>query len=277
MTEDARVAATSDPVHPTDAERFFFDNNGYLLIEDFLPPALTESLLRAVERAIARRRAPGYTREHPTAFKDRVEGRNARLFHLLDEDPVFLDLLDHPPMMAYVHDLFNPEPHLHSSDVIYEVEKARHHGLGWHMDGIQGGYRALRPHIPFLQFKVGYYLSDMREPGQGNLTLVPGSHRALRDPDPADLKNPALFPGAVQVCGGPGTAFIFHNATWHTSGPWTREEGRRVVLYYGYEHSWMLACAEQWRYSRAFLKSLSQDRRKFFHGFVFDPPEYRTL
>lgn len=139
------------------------------------------------------------------------------------------------------------------------------------------GYFDLRPHIPFLQFKVGYYLSDLSAPGQGNLTLVPGSHKGLRDPDPEDLKNPALFPGALQVCGSAGTAFLFHNALWHTSGPWTRPDGQRIVLYYGYEHPWMLACAEQWRYPRAFLRELSPERRKFFHGFVFDPPEYRTL
>ena len=47
------------------------------------------------------------------------------------------------------------------------------------------------------------------------------------------------------------------------------------MLYYGYEHPWMLACAEQWRYDQAFLQGLSPVQRRFFHGFVFDPPEYR--
>ena len=47
------------------------------------------------------------------------------------------------------------------------------------------------------------------------------------------------------------------------------------MLYYGYEHPWMLACAEQWRYGADFLQGLSPEHRAFFHGFVFDPPEYR--
>jgi hypothetical protein len=105
--------------------------------------------------------------------------------------------------------------------------------------------------------------------------LVPGSHKAHSAPDPADLQNPELFAGAVQVCGGPGTAFFFPNTVWHTPGPWTRPAGQRAMLYYGYEHPWMLACVEQWRYDRAFLQALPADKRKFFHGFVFDPPEYR--
>ena len=43
------------------------------------------------------------------------------------------------------------------------------------------------------------------------------------------------------------------------------------MLYYGYEHPWMLACAEQWRYDQTFLQALSTCAAAlFFHGFVFD-------
>ncbi|MBI2192424.1 MAG: phytanoyl-CoA dioxygenase family protein [Planctomycetes bacterium] len=275
MYETSSPTKTATSEHPTAAERFFFDNNGYLVLPSFLAPDHARVLLEALDRAIARRRDPSYRREHPTAFKDRLEGPNYRIFHLLDDDPLFLDLLDYAPMMAYVRGLFNDMPHIHGCDAIYEVTSANHHGLGWHIDGIQNGFRNLKPHIPFLQFKIGYYLSDMSEPNQGNLTLVPGSHKALFEPDSKDLKNPGLFPGAVQVCGGPGTAFFFHNAVWHTGGPWTRPDGKRIVLYYAFEHPWMLACAEQWRYPKGFYASLSSERRKLFHGFVFDPPEYR--
>ena len=261
--------------HPTEAERFFFDNNGYLVLEDFLAKDQVHALYAALQRVIARRRSPEFKRTHKPVFADRLDTVNSRVMHLLAEDPLFLQLLDYEPMMAYVHGLFNEMPHLHSTDAFYEVERADYHGRSWHIDGIQDGFRNLKPHIPFLQFKVGYYLSNMSEPDQGNLTLVPGSHKALVDPDVGDLQNPALFDGALQICGGPGTAVIFHNAVWHTAGPFARDGGKRVMLYYGYEHPWMLACAEQWRYERAFLQSLTEQQRRFFHGFVFDPPEYR--
>ena len=261
--------------HPTVAERFFFDTNGYLVLEDFLPADRTAALYGAVERVIARREAPGFAREHEPAFADRLDVPNKRVMHLLAEDPLFLEMLDYSPMLDYVHGLFNEMPHLHSTDAFYEVERGDYHGRGWHIDGIQDGFRNLKPHIPFLQFKVGYYLSDMSESDQGNLTLVPGSHKSYLDPDAKNLKNPELFPGALQVCGGPGTAVLFHNAMWHTPGPFTRAGGKRVMLYYGYEHPWMLACAEQWCYNPDFLQSLNENQRRFFHGFVFDPPEYR--
>jgi ectoine hydroxylase len=275
LGRESGVCMTKERQHPTAAERFFFDNNGYLVLENFLSPSHVEALSVALKKAVARRRSPRYQREHEPAFAERLQGANARIFHLLDDDPLFLDLLDYDPIMAYVHGLFNEMPHLHSTDAFLEVEKGDYHGLGWHIDGIQEGFRDLGWPLPLLQFKVGYYLSDMSEEGQGNLTLVPGSHKALCQPESTDLQRPELFAGAVQVCGGPGTAFLFHNAVWHTPGPWTRIEGRREMLYYGYEHPWMLACVEQWRYGRSFLQSLPADKRKFFHGFVFDPPEYR--
>ncbi|MCY3737678.1 MAG: phytanoyl-CoA dioxygenase family protein [Gemmatimonadaceae bacterium] len=256
--------------HPTQAERFSFDVNGYLVLEEFLAPGRVEALFAALERTIERRRSPGFRREHDPAFADRLDGPNARVMHLLDEDPQFLEMLDHGPMMSYVHGLFNERPHLHSTDAFCEVEPGEHHGRGWHIDGIQDGFRNLKPPIPLLQFKVGYYLSDMSAPDQGNLTVVPGSHKAMLEPEAEGAP-----PGAVQVCGGPGTAVLFHNALWHSAGPFTRPGGRRVMLYYGYEHPWMLACAEQWRYDREFLQGLSPAQRRFFHGFVFDPPEYR--
>src|SRR5438045_8974990 len=99
MSNPAREAASVAAGRPTAGERFFFDNNGYLLLEDFLAPDHVAALTAALQRAIERRRAPGYSREHLTAFGDCLEGPNFRIFHLLDEASLFLDLLDYPPML----------------------------------------------------------------------------------------------------------------------------------------------------------------------------------
>ena len=137
------------------------------------------------------------------------------------------------------------------------------------------GYRRLGSPIPLLQLKVGYYLTDMTEEGQGNLCLIPGSHKSTTDPDPEVLKRKDLFQGAIQVCAPAGTAVLFHNALWHSGGPWSKPDGERVILYYAYEHPWMIASAEHWGYKPDFYNRLPLAQRKLFHGFVFDPPEYR--
>lgn len=259
--------------HPTATERFFFDNNGYLILERFLPEDHVARLLEALHRVVARRRDL-QARGAPHTGMTHVDGRNTRIFYILEDDPLFLDMVDYPPIWPYVTGLLNEYPHHHASDAIVEYgPKGR--GMGWHLDGHDNGYRSLGYPIPFLQLKIGYYLSDMTEPGHGNLCIVPGGHKARCEPDPEDLKCPDLFPGAIEVCGPPGTAILFHNALWHSQGPWTRDDGARIMLYYAYEHPWMIASQEHWGYSKDFYNALAPERHTLFHGFLFDPPEHR--
>ena len=55
---------------------------------------------------------------------------------LLEDDPLFLELVDWAPLMPYVKALINPMPHYHASEAIVE----------------QGS--------ELLERKVGYYLPD---------------------------------------------------------------------------------------------------------------------
>ena len=259
---------------PTHAGRFFFENNGYLVLERFLSEDHVGRLLETLERVIDRRRAL-QARNVPHTGMTHVNDRNTRIFYILDDDPMFLELLDWPPLMPYVKSLLNKMPHHHASDAIVEYGPIRR-GMGWHLDGHDNGYRGLGTPIPMLQLKVGYYLTDMTEPGRGNLCIIPGSHKTSSAPDPDDLKSTALFDGAIQVCAPAGSAVLFHNALWHSSGPWTKADGARIMLYYAYEHPWMIASQEHWGYSRDFYNNrLSRSQRKLFHGFLFDPPEQR--
>lgn len=259
--------------HPTAQERSFFETEGYLVLEGFLPSARVDLLVERLAATIAKRRAGKGTPMQNRATH--AKGRDTRIFHLLDDDPAFLDMIDLPALMPYVRGLLGEEFHFHASDAIWEEERRPDGKPGWHMDGHDRGYRSLRPHIPHLQFKVGYYLSDMGAPNQGNLVLVPGSQRTATEPSPEQVAGFDTFPGAVQVCGGPGTMVCFHNAVWHTRGPHTRPGGRRIMLYYAYERPWMIGNNEHWRYPKAFYDGLSPERRRLFHGFVFDPVEER--
>lgn len=261
---------------PTAAERFFFDNNGYLVLENFLSADHVERLLTTLDRVIARRRVQHHQNLPQTGFTQIKGEQSTRIFYILDDDPLFLDLLDWPPIVPYVKGLLNPKAHHHASDAIVEYSgDLMSRKLGWHIDGHDSGYRNLGRPIPFLQLKIGYYLTDMTEPGQGNLVLVPGSHKAQHDPDPEDLKRPDPFPGAIQVCAPAGSAILFHNAIWHAAGPFTKPDSRRIILYYAYEHPWMIASQEHWGYTPEFYNGLPPARRAYFHGFVFDPKEPR--
>lgn len=254
---------------PTRNERNAFERDGYLVLEKALSPDLVACLTDRLEVVIERRRRMEEAREHHHG-RTRIEGENTRIFHILEDDPIFAELIDHPPILPYVRALLNENPHFHASDAYWEVEPTPDRPPGWHIDGHDSGYRGLRPGIPHLQLKVAYFLSDITQPDQGNLTLVPGSHRANEDPDPSHLEHFNAIPGATQVCVPAGTAVMFHNAVWHTQGPFTRQDGRRLMLYYAYEHPWMLGNDEHFSYTRSFYDNLSPDCRAFFHGCVFE-------
>ncbi len=255
--------------HLTQTEHEAFERDGYLVVEGVLAPDLVECLTDRLHAVIERRRCM-HEGGQPHQGRTQIAGANTRIFHILNDDPLFTELIDHPPIMPYVRGLLNPQPHFHASDAYWETEPTPDRPPGWHIDGHDSGYRELRPGIPHLQLKIAYFLSDMTQPDQGNLTLVPGSHRADADPDHGQLEGFDSIPGAFQVCVPAGTAVMFHNAVWHTRGPFTKSNGKRLMLYYAYEHPWMLANDEHFSYHRSFYERLSPERRSLFHGCVFE-------
>jgi ectoine hydroxylase len=276
------VASTATPAAvnqvPTDADRFAFETDGFLVKENFLTPDHVARLLEATPRVIARRRELIRTKQkEPAGFTHAKSDKSTRLFYILDDDPLFLELLDWPALMPYVHGLLSKMPHHCASDVIVEHGGDFMQRQGeWHIDGHDDGFRNLGSPIPLLQLKVGYYLSDMTAPWQGNLAVVPGSHKSRLVPTEADRQRRDFFPGVHQVCAPAGTMVMFHNAIWHTAAPYSGPERGRTMLYYAYEHPWMIASQEHWGYSKDFYNQrLSPARQKFFHGFLFDPPQAR--
>jgi len=270
-------AAAAAKTGLTEAQRFFFDTTGYMVLENFLAPDHVARLLATLDRVIARRRQQVELDKSQARFTLINGKKSTRILYILDDDPLFLELINWPPLMPYVKELINPDPHHHASDAIVEFgsDMMARKG-GWHIDGNDNGYRGLGWPIPLLQLKVGYYLTDMTQPGNGNLTLVPGSHKATKPPAAEDLQRRELFPGAVQVCAPAGSMILFHNAVWHTAAPFASPEHRRTMLYYAYEHPWMIGSEEHCRYSKDFYNHrLSAEQHRLFHGFLFDPPEHR--
>ena len=278
MAETLTAPAPANAAGISEAERFFFDTNGYIVLENFLKPDHVARLIDATHRAIARRRELVRTQQPQTGFTQTKSDKSTRFFYILDDDPLFLELLTWPALMPYVYGLLETErPHHHGSDVIVEHGGDFLERQGeWHIDGHDNGYRNLRHPIPLLQLKVGYYLSDMTEPWQGNLAVIPGSQNALTEPSHEDRQRRDFFPGTKQICAPAGSAILFHNALWHTAAPYSGPDRGRTMLYYAFEHPWMVGSQEHWGYTKKFYnETLSPAQRKFFHGFVFDPPEQR--
>ena len=161
----------------TDAQRELFERDGYLVVEDALDADLVSRLTDAVDRVwAAHRDAP------PVAGADPLH-----LLAFVGRDPLFLELLDHEPILRLVVDLLGWNVFMHHChlDVHPPVRGPSPRPWMWHQDGgIQNHDLETHPR-PRMSVKVAYFLTGRRRPRAREL---------LRDPrvTPARHDRPAV-------------------------------------------------------------------------------------
>ena len=92
--------------NPTTSERFFFDNNGYLVLENLLKENHVEILLDKLHQVIEQRRNAEKNGTTKTGMTS-IDGDNTRIFYILDDDPLFLDMIDLPEIWPYIIGFLN--------------------------------------------------------------------------------------------------------------------------------------------------------------------------
>src|SRR5680860_1493412 len=100
-----------------------------------------------------------------------------------------MDLLAPPTVFPLVVKIMGANLHMMSSQLVYQnphQPPTKAVRGGWHRDVIGTsedlGYDA----TPRMALRVGYYLSDISEPGSGATLFAPGSH-LLREPIPIEV------------------------------------------------------------------------------------------
>ncbi len=105
---------------------------------------------------------------------------------------------------------------------------------GWHRDGGTAP-SDLEGALPRLFIKIGYWLTNLSEPGRGSIRLVPGSNNLTDAPAGLEGVNPE---NAIELQVKPGTALLFENRTYHAVGP-NQSEMTRKSLFFGYGYRWI--------------------------------------
>lgn len=236
------------PLAMTPQQEKDFDEQGYIVLEEFFDQAELDRLLQAIDEVGERVRAEkGLGPNEPYAV------RNALAHH-----EAFLDLIDHPRMLPLVVDAIGwniqiRTTHLDVRPPYPEDLKARVTGVGKGEDH-EAGYRNVGWHpdlasddlfmapsldgrLPFMEVKVFYVLYDMTGSDCGNLWLVPGSHRRR----PAELfgrENGADPKGAVELRLPIGSAVLWRTAVWHCVGPNLSRKTRKI-MHVGYHYRWL--------------------------------------
>ncbi len=219
----------------TDPERAAFERDGYLIMEDALPPEKNEQLIAVVDRLHrdGRLSPPGDAG---------IAGRINTL-DFIGLDRGLFDMVDYPRTFPKVWGILGWNIFLyHSHLAITAQDPGAFDPNGptfrWHQDsGRMNIEMETRPR-PRISVKVGYFLTDVSEPGRGNFWIIPGSHRDEQVELPASgIGQPD---GAEPVLVKPGTAVIFDRRLWHTPtanhSPITRK-----VMFFGYAYRWIAA------------------------------------
>jgi ectoine hydroxylase-related dioxygenase (phytanoyl-CoA dioxygenase family) len=215
----------------TDEERKQFNEQGYLIVEDALPPEMTERLIAATDKIHAQRRAEGLG-PHESLFFPNFVWR----------DPAFTEIADWYKTFPKVWSILGWNIYLYhchlgvNPPVAPDADRSKK-TLGWHQDSGRVNVEMESHPRPRLSLKIGFFLTDMTEPGRGNFWVIPGSH--LQDTLEKPLNGIDDPPGAMPVCVKPGTAVFFDRRLWHAASPNHSQNHTRKVLFYGYGYRWI--------------------------------------
>jgi len=214
----------------TEAQRLFYEANGYLVLPQTLAGAELTAIRDAADRAEAVWRAD----------TSRAGGRSAVLEQVqapIEYDDALLELLWQPTVLPIVRQLLGNDVQMIDNDFFITPPHTPKTHAGWHHDvGMRGVYHPLST----LMIKVFYLLSDV-DAHSGGTAMIPGSHRFGPDISLPTGGDPGAAPGAVQMTGKAGDAYLFNGRVYHAAVNNNSDRPRRVLIY-NYGHFWM----KQW-------------------------------
>ena len=217
------------------AQRQFYFDNGYLLVESIIPTTLVEKMRRVTDEWVEKSRSieksdaifdlePGHRVDKP---------RLRRLSSPTAHDPRYWEYASKSVIPDIVADLVGPNVKFHHSKLNFKWAEGGEE-VKWHQD-IQ-----YWPHTNYSPLTVGTYLHDVG-PEQGPLGVIPESHHGelfdeYNDKEQwvgcisdKDLERVAL--DAAEYLMGPAGSITIHNCrTIHGSMPNNSDLGRPLLL-----------------------------------------------
>ena len=225
----------------TDEQRRRFETEGFLVVPGALPAGMVAELEALVDQIYAEHARRGFDPYTGQAFAPR------RAFfypNFLPRDQRLVDLLDWPPILPLIWGLLGWNIYSYHTHLIVTPPRdpadsgsAR---ANFHQDSGRVNQEIETSPRPRLSIKVAYWLSDVSEPGRGNLYVLPGSqlHDRIALPPEDEQVQGRMPEGAVPVCCRPGDAVLFDRRLWHAGTP-NKSAITRKVLFYGYGYRWL--------------------------------------
>jgi hypothetical protein len=200
----------------SDPEQRQLDEDGFLILPDFMGADLLTGLRQRVEELFA---AEG--QRAGAEFKQEEGCR--RLANLVDKGDVFRRVIVIPRLLACVRHVLGPQIKLSSLNV---------RSVNPHWDQCQ----PLHADMAALPDERGYWVCnsvwmlDEVTADNGAIRMVPGSHRWGRLPQQALADPLAPHPGEVLLTGRAGTVVVMNAHLWH-GGTGNRTAAPRTALH----------------------------------------------
>ena len=244
----------------TATQKYLFDLQGYLLIED----VLTDEQCQTAKRKIRERMQP--LDKTPDGYD--ANGTWHRCAGLVEAGEPFISLIDHPRLIEVLTEIIAPKLRLESA---YSFVRSK----GCPQFEMHGGHRGGRVNFRysvqgdqiFTGLTVISFALQEVTPEDGGFACIPGSHKSdFRVPDEDRARLYAVDGPLVQNIAAPkGSAIIFTETLAHGANRWQADEPR-YGLFYKYNDR---AATYHWQHDRIpgpdTMARLSETQRAFFN------------
>ena len=245
MTEAPRPA----PAGFTREQWKEFTVRGFVTIENAISPDDVRKYVDAIDRCAAN--DPKF---NPAEFYSPE--------NIVERDPVFAELIDHPRHIGYAWDLFGELTKAHLSQCMIRP-KGGWYNL-WHPDGPRAvPYGVFWNEVPPV-LKVSYWLTDLPEARMGNLVIMPGSHRTQYF---EHYDTDKTVPGEHIVTVKAGSMTVMHCCALHRVEP-NDTDVKRKNFFYAYCPAWMVA-QDRYQNNPEWLKLQTRERRILMRSYPY--------
>jgi len=209
------------------------DELGYLVLPDFVPPAMLDEMRERVEALWA---AEG----DDAGSEFRLEPGTRRLANLVDKGDVFARMIVMPGILECVEAVLGPDYKLSSLNA-RSTNPRNLEAQPWHADA-----GAIADERGYWVCNTIWMLDDFT-PDNGATRMIPRSHTWRRLPEPG---NRGTLPDEQLVTGTAGTVVVMNTHMWH-AGTGNRTDRCRRALHGFYTRS----DKPQQQYQKALLRA----------------------
>jgi hypothetical protein len=202
--------------------RFAFDVSGYLHLRGALAPAEVAEYQSWIDKA-EQTNVAAVNADYPEGMKQQM---NRPVSRMVDVDPRFARLLDHPVVAPYLTEFLGPDYRHIDNDLYYTYPGFGgghwHRGVSAHPTG-----HVVDGHFICPMVKVFYCMTDVG-PSEGEFVVVPGSHKAcfkIAYDGRIDLPAQHIF-NDVKA----GDIIIFNEALLHNGRPNPSQKTRKTLI-----------------------------------------------